>query len=280
MRDASHFGWGGEMLFRGKLVQAQAAPADYLPTWFAITLPETYALAAVCGLAIALIAWRARRASGSGWTAKQRDDLISLGMCAFGSLGAVLAAILFHPVVYDAQRHFLFVLPPLAALSGCALAAWLSSARVPGALRAATGVLLVGLCALTVREMIALHPYEYVYFNRFEGGLPNAAQQFETDYWGASYEEGLAWVVHNVRPANGRRLRVASCACFHETRRYIDEIAHAAGEFEAVKDGAAADIMLVGARRGCPEATGKLLHVVEREGVPLLAVIRKERPRG
>jgi hypothetical protein len=306
IRHASHFGWGGEMLFRGKLVNAQAAPSDYLPTWFAITLPETYALAAVCAIALVVMWWRPRLAAAAdraskqqidrssigaasgrgdadrsaGWTAERRNALIALSLFAFGSFGAVLAAIVLRPVEYDAQRHFLFVLPPLAALGGCAIAAWLGSARVPVALRAATGVLLITSCGLTLREMIALHPYEYVYFNRLEGGLAGAAQRFETDYWGASYEEGLAWVVHNLHPPNGKRLKVASCACFYETRRYIDQIAHAAGKFEVVKDGGAADIVLVGMRRSCPNASGKLVHVVQREGVPLLAVIRKERPRG
>jgi hypothetical protein len=122
-----------------------------------------------------------------------------------------------------------------------------------------------------------LHPYEYVYFNRLEGGLPGASSRFETDYWGASYHEGLEWVVQNVQPTNGKRVRVASCACFYETRHYIDDIAHAGSKFEVVKDGRAADIFLVGSRKGCPSYAGQIVHVVEREGVPLLEVIRRDR---
>jgi hypothetical protein len=191
----------------------------------------------------------------------------------------VLAAMTLRPVLYDAQRHFLFVLPPLAAIGGWALAAALSAPRVPAAQRIIVGGLFIAACGFTTREMIALHPYEYVYFNRLEGGLAGASDRFETDYWGASYHEGLAWVVNNLQPADGQRLRVSSCACFYEARRYIDDIAHVTSKFEVVKDGGGADIFLVGVRTGCASPPGEILHVVERNGVPLLAVIRRDRRR-
>jgi hypothetical protein len=281
---ASHFGWGGEMLFRGEIVNAQAVPPDYLPTWFAITLPETYLVAALCSLAIGVWWWIERRAFGLAKREpiSQRDALkwLTLAMIAIAAFGPVLAARLLRPVLYDAQRHFLFILPPLAAVSGIAISTWLSALRVPMGARALAACLFVVACAMTVREMIVLHPYEYVYFNRLEGGLAGASSRFETDYWGASYHEGMAWVVKNVHPANGTRLRVSSCACFYEARHYIDDVAHAGSRFEVVKDEAAADIVLVGSSHGCSSPQGKVLHLVERDGVPLLEVVRRDRTRG
>jgi hypothetical protein len=280
VRDTAHFPWGGAMLFRGEMVNAQDAPADYLPTWFAITLPETYLVAAGCGLALVWQRVRSRVefADPAARLLAQRKRL-ALAMIALAVVGPIAAAVVFRPVLYDAQRHFLFVLPPLAALSGCALAAWFSSVQTPVAARVVAAAALVVAGALTTREMIALHPYEYVYFNRFSGGLPSASKRFETDYWGASYHEGLAWVIEHLRPAAGTRLRVASCACFYETRRYIDEVAHATSRFEAVRPNEPADIFLIGARRGCPKVSGEVVHVVERDGVPLLEVVRRDRAR-
>jgi hypothetical protein len=42
--------------------------------------------------------------------------------------------------------------------------------------------------------MAALHPYEYIYFNRIFGGLPAAYDRFETDYFGLSLREGMEWI--------------------------------------------------------------------------------------
>jgi hypothetical protein len=107
------------------------------------------------------------------------------------------------------------------------------------------------------------------------GPLPNAAGRFETDYWGASYREGLSWVVAHVHPENGKRLRIASCACFNETKHYIDDIAQAGSRFEVVRDPLQADIFLIGSRRGCPARDGQVLHTVERQNVVLLRVVAK-----
>lgn len=48
--------------------------------------------------------------------------------------------------------------------------------------------------------MIALHPYEYIYFNRLSGGLVAAENQYETDYWGLSVREAMEWLNNNVAP--------------------------------------------------------------------------------
>ncbi|HKU36563.1 MAG TPA: hypothetical protein VJR89_00410 [Polyangiales bacterium] len=46
MRVASRFGWGGEVLFEGRMIKATELPLSYLPVWFRLTLPETYLLSA------------------------------------------------------------------------------------------------------------------------------------------------------------------------------------------------------------------------------------------
>ena len=46
-------------------------------------------------------------------------------------------------------------------------------------------------------NMIELHPYEYVYFNLAFGGLKNAHNRYETDYWGLSMREAMEWINEN-----------------------------------------------------------------------------------
>jgi hypothetical protein len=48
-------------------------------------------------------------------------------------------------------------------------------------------------------NMIALHPYQYVYFNRLTNGLAGARGKFDTDYWGLSMREGMEWINENVK---------------------------------------------------------------------------------
>ena len=43
--------------------------------------------------------------------------------------------------------------------------------------------------AAVVVEMVQLHPYQYVYFNRMSGGLKAAATQYETEYYAHSFKE-------------------------------------------------------------------------------------------
>ncbi|HKP55499.1 MAG TPA: glycosyltransferase family 39 protein [Polyangiales bacterium] len=268
----THFAWNGDMLFRGALINAGNTPSDYLPTWFAITLPEIYFATWACALLLACYAL-ARRERAADTTDRRR--LVAYGLIGFATFAPLAAAMLLRPVLYDGQRHFLFLLPPLAAGSGLLLSRFLGASRVPSTLRAGAAVVLIALAGLTFRDMLSLHPYEYVYFNRLAGGLHGAADRFETDYWGASYREGLQWVVNHVQPEPGQRLQVASCACFHETKHFIDDIAHAAASFEVVRDPAQADIFLLGSRRGCPAGPGRVLHSVERQGVTLLRVIQR-----
>ena len=52
--------------------------------------------------------------------------------------------------------------------------------------------------------MRALHPYEYTYFNRLvAGGMEQANQRFEMEYWGTSFLEAADWLNEYYRPVGG-----------------------------------------------------------------------------
>jgi hypothetical protein len=263
---AAHFSWRGRVLFDGALVDADALPRRYLPTWFALTLPETYLLGAACALTLLYLSARGRRHP------RQALGLMCLIWSAFLPLSAALIT---RPVLYDGHRHFLFLLPPLAALVGLAISEFIAETALPGWLRLATLGAFALASALTLRDMLALHPFEYVYFNRISGGLAAAQDRFETDYWGATYGEGIDWVVNHLHPPLGRPLRVGSCNVSDELNYYFARNPEAHGRFEFVDDPARADILLATTRFDCHKSDGKLLHVVERSNVPLLYVIRR-----
>jgi hypothetical protein len=263
---AAHSGWGGSMLWNGTLVDSQHLPRGYLPLWFAVTLPETYLLAAAAGLACLLARPRLRIS---------RKTLHALTWLGFAAFAPVATASVTRAVIYDAQRHFLFVLPPLAAVAGVALAHFFADVRWAVQLRAGACGMLLALFALTASDMIALHPYEYVYFNRISGGLPGARSRFETDYWGASYTEALSWLGERLNAEDAGPARVATCNNDEAVKLFMREQPSLARHLALAGKNGQADVYLSSTRTGCSNTDGRVVHVVERMGVPFLYVLQR-----
>jgi hypothetical protein len=116
---------------------------------------------------------------------------------------------------FDGIRHFLEFLPAAAAVAGygiSSLVKWLSQ---PGSTRrfalAASAVAL--FAANTAWIYPNFWPYPHLYFNNLTGGLPGARTSFgsqeTSDYWAASYRQGLNWLSENAAPDSGLAVPVA-----------------------------------------------------------------------
>lgn len=266
--EASRFLWNGEVLFDGAWRSSTDLPRSYLPVWFGITLPATWIVALACGGGAALAAWRGRPG---------RERVLATAILAIAALGPIVGAVVLRPVLYDAHRHFLFVLPPAAVLGGLAVSWAIAADAVPRWARVAVAGLFTALATFTVRDMVRLHPYEYAFFNRWAGGLAGAAGRYETDYWGASYREGVEWLVTHVDAGQGRPIRVAGCSAAFQVGYYLDTWG-AGPRFVGVERDAQPDVLLATTRWDCHRTPGQVMHVVAREGVPLLYVIRLAAP--
>jgi hypothetical protein len=167
-------------LFNGQLIPVPDMPRSYVPTLVALQLPEILLALGLSGIAgaIAAVATRDRGSIG------HRAALLAVVLAATLPVLITIAA---RPAMYNGIRHFVFVLPPFAALGGLA-GAWIArrleafgrAALVAGAL-----VLVVGAVSPVV-AMVRLHPYEYTHFNRIAGGAAGARPRFMLDYWGLS----------------------------------------------------------------------------------------------
>jgi hypothetical protein len=263
---ARHFVWGGSMLFDGRTITTDDIPRSYLPIWFKVTLPDFYLLALVCAVIALALLLRKRTFS--------TPHTLAIAMLIVFIVAPYLGVVVTRPVIYDAHRHFLFLVPAMAVLAGLALDGLLTTKSLPKLLRGMVVALLVGLGAVTVYDMRLLHPYEYIYFNRLSGGLRRQATRFETDYWGLSYREGFDWVVHNLEPGSSRRIHISACYINGPLVYYREQ--WKADRF--VVEGAAelAEVLLVMRRSECQAAAGAVLHAVERLGVPLSVVRRRE----
>jgi hypothetical protein len=258
--------WNGLVRFAGAWHPSTSLPRSYAPGWFLASLPESWHLVALAGVWAAASTWRRARP----WTASPAAWLDPLLVAAAG-FGPILAAVVTRPILYDGVRHLLFTVPALAALFG-----WILSATVDRLPRPAARIALASaaaLAALAAVDAARLHPYEYVYFNRaVAGGLAAASRDFELDYWGAAGREAMAWVVENVRARGGGPVSVTTTADPSTAEHWIEGDTAARARFLFVP-GDGATLHLATTRWFSHRSTGRVLHVVERMGVPLLYVI-------
>ncbi|MGC2072379.1 MAG: glycosyltransferase family 39 protein, partial [Pseudolabrys sp.] len=103
-------------LFAGKIISVTAMPADYLPRLFVLKLPEIMLVLGLAGVAGALFAATQRQLPLS-----RRANFVLVTLAA---ILPILVAMLAHPAFYNGLRHFVFVVPPFAAIGGLA-GAWI-----------------------------------------------------------------------------------------------------------------------------------------------------------
>jgi len=276
LRAFSRYPWGGEVLFRGELVPARDVPWDYIPTWLAVSLPEFMLAAAAIGAA--------------GWLVRRRPHLrtsaaSSPALVAVAGIAPLAAPIVLGSTLYDGIRHVLFAIPPLVVLVAVVYAAVVGSFR-RRLVAAALAVPVATGMVVTAVDMVQLHPYQNVYFNRlFGGGLAAAHDRFDTDYWCASIKEAVAWTVANVPAEPARPVRIASGCPAFLTEYYLARDPAAAGRFasvpvEAARSGAADVYITVTREKKHERVPGTVLHRVERQGAPLCYVIAVAPPPG
>ena len=184
----SHQEFPFRTLFAGHYIMAADLPWIYLPVHILLALPELVLLLLVASPFVALfLLWRDFGAIG-------RNRMLMRFMVAFAILFPIGYAIAIKAVLFDGMRHFIFVLPPIAAMTALlADRAWqkLTAPKLRHTLFA--GLALYGL--VHIGTMAQLHPDEYVYYNAFIGGTKGAQGLFKLDYWANSYDEA----VHGLR---------------------------------------------------------------------------------
>ena len=271
-----HFAYDIRVLFEGRTLSNQDLPWYYVPKWLALVLPE-HVLAGLALAALGAVLWLRARIRSRGRDLTTTD--IGVGLVAVAACLPPAYAVLHGVIDYDGIRHFLFVLPPMAVLCALGLEAALARLRSPSA----RAVLALGMAApavLAVADMLRLHPYQYIHFNRLvAGGLPGAHGRYETEYWGASYKEGVEWIAASYhRPELGRRIRVASNSYSTSTSWFLPEdrfeYVGSFGNGQRIEPGVRPDLYLTILRwNGLEKCPGKIVHSVTRMGVPLLHVV-------
>jgi len=255
--------------FEGRDTLMSEIPRRFTLEFFLVSMPEFALLAPI----VLVVAVRWMRGRSWAWPAPGTMAWLLVGT----SVALPLATTASRSVAqYDATRHFLFVMPSMALMLAAALVSALDGPAAPR-IKVALLTAAVSLGLVTAWDMGSLHPYEYVYFNRgVAGGLSAASRRFDTDYLGLSYREGVRLADRNFPRSAGRPTRITSCPGFHPN--LVDALAsdERAGErFVAVQPWEASEIAVATTRDRCNEQfQGQVVASVERNGVPLLQVIR------
>jgi hypothetical protein len=262
----SHF-WDRMLLFYdGRLLPAGEVSRFYLPNWFALTTPESYLVAAILGLLGLFWLARAGRLDRRAFPV-----LLQAGGLAAVPILLVTGVVVTHTPLYDGLRHFLFLFPVLAVLAGVSLAAFLR-APVPRAV-SVTGIAVFAFsCGLTLVDMVRLHPYESVYFNRLvAGGEKAGIDRYEGDYWCLSYKEGCEWLMRRFAGAHCRQpIRVGGYSILQQTDYYLRQTAEGRRLFVSVPVPQADFVMATTRFQDHLRAPGRRVFTVERLGAKLL----------
>jgi hypothetical protein len=197
-------------MFDGALVSVPDMPWSYLPTLFALQLPEV-----LLGFAVAGVVGTMMSVSRNDIAARRKTILVMLTLAAILPL---VIAMVKRPALYNGIRHFIFVIPPMAVVAGVAFAwlmNWLKVHQRSSWQPTVIAVFAFGLM-LPLGEMIRLHPYQYTHFNHIAGTVRSADNFFMLDYWGLALKQasdGLRDELverQEVAPV-GRKWKVAVC---------------------------------------------------------------------
>jgi hypothetical protein len=268
LSEFSNFPQDVEVLLDGVIYRSTELPWTYVPLYFGIQLPEIFLFLLAAAVAFMPKIWRSMNPAQ-----KQSFSLLLLTATV-----PVLYAILRRPALYDAVRHFLFVIPlasVVAAFAARELFSFCLSISEKQSVRRAVGAVLIlaffSLIGAQIVLMARLHPYEYIYTNSFAGGVKGAYGRYELDYWGSSFKEAAQKIQKYVAreggvPA-GKIYKVAICGSWSSATIYLPP------DYEAVVANEPAEFFLSTTRWMCQNMRpGKEIIRVERMGAPLAIV--------
>jgi len=246
-------------LYEGRLISVPDMPASYLPHLFILKLPEIMLVLGLTGIAGACLAIARGRV-----TINRRASLIVVVLSA---VLPVALAIAVRPALYNGLRHFIFVVPPFAALGGLA-AVWIGEdARAYGnAALGALAAIFIGGIALPLSDMVRLHPYQYTGFNWISGGERAAQDKYMLDYWGLAFKQAAEELRARLANADdhapkGRKWVVAICGPQAAAQVELGD------QFETTFNRKTADFALALGTFYCRHLQHPIMATIEREGV-------------
>jgi hypothetical protein len=262
----AHFAYPVRTILDGQVYLMSDVPRWYEPDYLAIKLPLVVLIGAAVGAMSALwpaVQWSRNRSDGA--------RRLQVAVLLFAVVFPLLCQVIGHGPSFTGMRHFLFVVPPLAALAGIGLDTGLCSIERYGrAIAAAALMAVLAAFSFDAAALVQLHPYEYLFYNSLVGGLPGASRRYATDYW------------VNIMPAAVRQLETyLDQIDTHDPLRPQHFTVGVCGErvsfeneadrrLQWTPDWDHADFFIAPTHMNCDQVLrGKVVNVIERVGVPI-----------
>jgi hypothetical protein len=190
LRVFSSFFWNAEILYQGEIFRAEHLPPSYMPFFLSTQFTMPVLLLAVTGMSIALF---------KAISKKENWQLVLITASWF--ILPIIFVLLTHPKLYNNCRQFLFISPPLFVFAGIGLQEIFR--RINSNIM--IGVVSVVVLVPGILAIFQLHPYEYIYYNQFVGGVNGAFRRYELDYWDTSATQSIKYL-NQIAPTNSKVL--------------------------------------------------------------------------
>lgn len=188
LREMTHFPVFMTALYLGKIIDCQNLPWHYLPVWISITTPFIYVIFFLVGIFFAV---------KNSLVNFSNTLPIQFSLFMFGT--PILAVIILNSTVYDSYRHIFFVYPYLLLIAVYGFIQLTQTIKKNWAVKIISYSTFLSILLVFV-FMSVNHPYQNVYFNFLAG--KNIRQNFELDYWGLSYRQGLEYILANDKSSH------------------------------------------------------------------------------
>lgn len=260
LKASNSFPFTAANLFDGQFVPANQLPWYYLPKLIAITSPLSTLGLFITGNFFLIFSLLNKKISHN----------LKTKYVFFLSLFYIPLIIFFimRPAIYDSWRHFLFLTIPFIII---AVFGAFSISKIKNNLIKIFLFIVISVNLFqTALEMRTLHPYQYIYFNSLVGGLKGAYQKYETDYWGEANKEAVEWFNKNINDPKKTYYLITEGDPLSSTYYFKKNMIF-------TYDYTKADYAISFTRWNSDQKySGKIIHIVEREGVPLIYI--KENP--
>ena len=254
-------------IFEGEYIWSDQLPWYYLLKYMLITIPTLVWM----GIILFLVFMR-------GIMKSRRWIFIFLLLISFAF--PVLFVIYKDSNLYGAWRHLLFVYPPLIILSGLGYEYLLARYST----RIVRVVVTIGFLIMAfhpVRFMVRNHPYQYLYYNEWIGGLRGAYGTYETDYYFHSMREASEWLIQYLSERDVREKVIVAAnfpvSWFFRECESVDKVSYMKYYERGNVDW---DYAIIGNSyihpfqlRNAIWPPGNTLHTIKAEGVPVCAIL-------
>jgi hypothetical protein len=183
----------GAVYFDGEIFKAYEIPWNYFPQLLSLQYTEILVVLSILGL----ILWIILLSVDRDWTKLKTKLMLVFVWFTLPFLYVVITT----PIMYNNFRQFIFITPPLFVFAAYAIQ--FIHERFPNRI-----ILPLILCLALIPgilNLFSLHPYQYIYYNQFAGGVRGASKDYELDYWFISMKEAMEYA-NAIAPQNAQVL--------------------------------------------------------------------------